>query len=86
MKQLYKIVSDGYIEGFGTNGGEDVTEITEAEYTELDEFFKTMPKAPVGKAYRMKAEPLEWVLVDDPIEDEDIDDAEAFDIIFGGAE
>lgn len=86
MRAFYKLVHDGYIDGFGTNGGDDVTKITEAEYNELNEFFKTMPKAPDGKMYRMKADPLEWVLFDAPIEDDDIDDAEAYNIIFGGAE
>ena len=86
MTAFYKVVSDGFINGFGTNGNDDVTEITEAEYNEIMAFFKTMPKAPDGKMYRMKADPLEWVLVDAPIEDDDIDDAEAFDIIFGGGE
>lgn len=86
MTAFYKVVSDGFIDGFGTNGNDEVTEITEAEYGELVAFFHTRPTAPDGKAYRMKADPLEWVLVDAPIEDDDIDDAEAYNIIFGGVE
>lgn len=67
MTAFYKVVSDGFIDGFGTNGNDDVTEITEAEYRELIAFFRTRPTAPDGKMYRMKAVPLEWVLADAPI-------------------
>lgn len=87
MTDFYKIIEDGFVAGFGTNGNESVTAITEEEYNDLVDYFKTRPTAPSGKAYIMRDNPREWVLVDVPEPgEEEIDDAEAFDIIFGGAE
>ena len=86
MTAFYKIVSDGFVDGFGTNGNDSVIEITETEYNDLMAFFETMPTAPVGKTYRMKENPLEWVLVDAPEDDPDLDAAELLDILLGGAE
>lgn len=84
MTAFYKVITNGFIDGFGTNGNDEATGITEAEYGELIAFFRTRPTAPDGKMYLLRDDPLEWVLVDAPLEDDDIDDAEAFDIIFGG--
>lgn len=86
MTAFYKIVSDGFVDGFGTNGNDSVTGISEAEYKELMAFFHTLPVAPAGKKYLMRAEPLAWVLVDEPDPDPELDDAEALEIILGGAE
>lgn len=86
MTAFYKVITNGFIDGFGTNGNDEVTGITEAEYGELIAFFRARPTAPDGKMCRLKADPLEWVLVDAPIEDDDIDEAEAYNIIFGGVE
>ena len=84
MTAFYKLVTGGFIDGFGTNGNDEVAEITEQEYNGLLAFFDTRPKAPDGKAYVLRDDPREWVLVDAPIEDDDVDDAEAFEILFGG--
>ena len=86
MTNFYKIVEDGFIAGFGTNGDDSVTAITEEEYNDLVAFFRTRPAAPSGKAYIMRDNPREWVLIDVPIVEDDIDDAEAFDIVFGGGD
>lgn len=85
MTDFYKVVIDGFVDGFGTNGNDSVTEITEAEYDELRSMFRSMPTAPDGYAYLLRDNPREWVLIEVPIEDEDIDDVEAFEMLFGGA-
>lgn len=86
MTAFYKIVENGFATGFGTNGGDDVTGITETEYNALLEMFAARPTAPDGYAYRLQDDPREWVLVEMPPDpDEDIDDAEALEILLGGA-
>ena len=86
MTAYYKIVEDGYIVGFGTNGGDEVSGITEAEYNALSEMFADRPTAPEGYAYMIQDDPREWVLVELPPEpDPDIDDSEALEILLGGA-
>lgn len=86
MTDFYKIVSGGYITGFGTNGSDNVTAITEAEYNDLSEMFAARPTAPEGYAYMIQDDPREWVLVELPPDpDEDIDDSEALEILLGGA-
>lgn len=86
MTDFYKVVSDGYIIGFGTNGGNDVTRITEAEYEQLQAVFAERPTPPAGYDYLLQDDPLGWVLVEMPPDpDEDIDDAEALEILLGGA-
>jgi hypothetical protein len=85
MTAFYKVVEDNFVAGFGTNGGDEVTGITETEYNALAEMFADRPTAPEGYAYMIQDDPREWVLVELPPDpDEDIDDAEAFAIIFGG--
>ena len=87
MTDFYKIVIDGYIEGFGTNGPDSVTAITEAEYAELQAAFAQRPTAPEGYEYLLQDDPLAWVLVELPPEpDPDVDDEEALSILLGGAE
>ena len=83
MTEYYKIVDDGYIVGFGTNGNDECTAITEQEYTQLRAVFADRPTAPTGYDYRLKVD-LTWELVEN--EEPDIDDSEAIDIILGGAE
>ena len=86
MIDFYKVVSDGYIDGFGTNGPDTVTEITEAEYAELQAVFSERPTPPDGYDYQLQDDPLEWVLVELPPEpDPDVDDDEALVILLGGA-
>ena len=58
MKAFYKIVKDGYIEAFGTNGGDDVTEIAEADYNELCAVFAVRPDK-YGYDYRLRDD-LTW--------------------------
>lgn len=84
MNAYYKTVENGFVTGFGTNGNTSTTKITKTEYNSLVSFFNTRPVAPVSKAYMMRDEPREWVLVDAP--PEEITDSEALEIILGGVE
>lgn len=62
------------------------SEITEAEYNRIHEIIKIKPTAPVGYGYRL-TDALEWKLYELPSEDDDpeISEAEALEIILGGA-
>lgn len=71
MTAFYKIVHDGYIEGFGTNGGDDAAEITEAEYAALRAVFAARPHAD-GCDYRLR-EDLTWEAVEsEPYPEEEL--------------
>ena len=81
--RYYKTTANGYIISIGTgNGG---TEITEEEYNAIVYALQNKPEPTATTDYDL-TENLEWVAYSiEPVED-DIDDAEAFNIIFGGEE
>lgn len=82
----YYIRSDsGYILAIGTGLGG--TEITEAEYTEIMTVIHAKPAATETKDYRLR-EDLTWeeYEVEPPEPDPEIDEAEAWEIIFGEEE
>lgn len=62
-------------------------EITETEYNEILSMLHSRPTAPDGFAYRL-TENLEWELYELPTEEADpeLTEAEALDIILGGAD
>ena len=80
MTAFYKIVSGGFIDGFGTNGSDGVDEITEAEYQHLRAVFAERPTPPEGYDYRLR-EDLSWELVE--TEEPELDDSEALSILLG---
>ena len=86
MKEFYKVVVNGCIEGFGTNGPDSVTEITEEEYAQLQAFFAERPTAPEGYEYLLQDDPLEWMMVELPPDDPELDDSEALELLLGGGE
>lgn len=71
--------NNGYLI-YGMRGSE-----TDAEYKNLVETLKTKPKPIEGHEWKLKYPSFEWEAVEVE-ENPDIDDTEAFDIIFGGAE
>ena len=80
--EYLKIVQNGYIMSLhivisGGNCGE-------AEYNSLLALFGNRPEAPSGYWYLLRADTLEWELVEAP-ENDDVDDAEALAILLGGA-
>ena len=80
--RYFKFITDGIIVSIGTgNGGE---EITESEYNEILAVIASKQKRK-GYGYLLK-EDLTWEeykMEDDP--DPDIDEIEAFELLFGGA-
>lgn len=80
-----KMVEDGYIVAVGT--GIVGTEITEEEYTEIMTAIGNSPTAPNGYEYKLRADNLEWKLVELPPQPEpDPDPEEALSILLGGEE
>lgn len=64
MKDFYKFIVNGYLEGVGTNGSDDVDEITESEYETLKTLIQAKPEAPEGYVYRLRADTLVWELAE----------------------
>ena len=62
--RFYKIVDDGFIVMVGEGGGG--TEITESEYSTILDIIHAAPTAPEGYAYMLRADTLEWELVELP--------------------
>ena len=87
MTAYYKIVDgDGFISGFGTNGSDSATAITEEDYNSLTTMFSNRPTAEEGHAYILRDNPREWVLIEVPIVPEEVDPEEALSILLGGEE
>ncbi len=86
--RYYKNTIDGYIAALSTGFGQ--IEITEEEYNSILAVIRSAPVAPNGYAYLLRADTLDWELAEAPSEpepeEEEIDDAEAFGILFGGVE
>lgn len=82
--KYYKQIADGYIVYVGTGGG---AEITEEEYGHILSVIRAKPPTTETTDYRLR-EDLTWeeYPIDPPEPDPDIDEAEAYAIIFGGAE
>ncbi len=84
MERLYKQISDGYI--FAIGKGLGGTEITQTEYDAISSAIAEKPERTGNTDYLLR-EDLTWEAYEvEPEEEPDIDEAEAFDIIFGGAE
>ena len=83
--RYYKEIIQGYISSIGTGLGG--IEISDVEYNELLTTIRNRPTPPPGYDYWLRADTLEWELVELPPEpvDPDIDDAELLDILLGGA-
>lgn len=82
--KFYKQTTDGYISAIGTGGG---IEITETEYNKIKTVIRNRPEETPTTGYRLR-EDLTWEAceVDPPDPDPEIDDAEVYAILFGGAE
>ena len=78
-----KAIANGYIMSLHIVNGEG--NCGKEEYDSLEAMFLERPEAPEGYWYLLRADTLEWELVEAP-EDDDVDDAEAIEILLGGAE
>lgn len=76
-----KVVCNGYILGVGIA---NIGNITEEEYNEITDIFRSAPVAPTGYTYKLRADTLEWELVELPPQPVEITDSEALEIILGG--
>ena len=86
MVRYYKQTSDNYIIAIGTGAGG--TEITKVEYDEIMAIIQNRPSAD-GKGYRLKAD-LTWEAYDlppepEPSDEDELSDAQALNILLGGA-
>lgn len=83
--RYYKIIDGEHLKAIGTGcGGE---EITEEEYNRIRDLIRNKPTAPDGYGYRL-TDALEWELYESPVEVEDdpeLTEAEALEILLGGA-
>lgn len=85
----FKIVSGGYIVSIGSYDGElnspVAAIITKAQHDEIATIYASKPAATETTDYRLR-EDLTWeeYPVDPPDPDPDMDDAEAFQYLFGG--
>ena len=77
----YKNITDGHITCIGTGTGD--IEITQDEYESILAVIQSRPIPDVGFDYKLR-ENLTWEQVDAPvIEDEEISDEEAMNIMLG---
>ena len=86
--KLYKVLADDYLIAIGENIGG--VEITESEYNTIMQKIQTKPADPDGYTYELRADNLEWELVELPPapepQDEELSADEALDIILGVSE
>ena len=87
----YAIITESeYIIGLCQSENDMVNEVTEEMFNIVSATLLTRPHdAPEGYDYKLRADTLEWELVElppAPEPSEDVDDSEALDIILGGAE
>jgi len=78
------IISDGYIRAFTTYGGAEITaEVRDSILQKMAD----APSAPSGYTYKLRADTLEWELVelpDEPPVEEEPTSEEILDILLGG--
>ena len=82
--KYFKNVEDHFLVSVSTGAG--MEEITQEEYRHILSVVRSSPEAGEGFTYRLKTD-LTWELVELPPEDDDpeLSDADALDIILGGA-
>ena len=85
--RYYKQIIDNYLTAIGTGPGN--IEITEAEYNQIISIIQNRPQSG-GKGYRLKTD-LTWEAYDlppepEPSDEDELSDAEALNILLGGAQ
>ena len=84
--RYYKQIIDNYLTAIGTGPGN--TEITEAEYNQILSIIQNRPQSE-DKGYKLKTD-LTWEEYDlppepEPSDEDELSDAEALNILLGGA-
>lgn len=83
--RYYKEIAGGYVSAVGV--GLNDTEITEDEYNEILSIIHNKPTPPSGYDYMLRADTLEWELVElPPMPEPELTDEEALEILLGGGE
>lgn len=62
----FAVISGGFVDSFGTAAREIATFITESRYNEIKSKLGNHPTAPDGYTYKLRADTLEWELVELP--------------------
>lgn len=73
-----KIIDNGFIIGIGYGYGE---KITESEFNEILHTVSNRPIAPTGFTYKLKANTLEWELVEMPAQEPENEEAQLSDYV-----
>ena len=82
--RYYKEIVGAYVSAVGV--GLNDTEITEDEYNEILSIIHNKPASPSGYDYMLRADTLEWELVElPPMPEPEPTAEELLDIILGGA-
>lgn len=82
--RYYIEIIQGYISSIGT--GLSGVEISEVKYNELLTTIRNRPTPPPGYDYWLRADTLEWELVElPPMPEPELTDEEALEILLGGA-
>ena len=81
--RYYKITGEGFIYSIGVGDGGE--EISEEEYNTIQTAIANKPEATETTDYMLRTD-LTWDAYDVEPVDPEIDEAEAFEIIFGGEE
>lgn len=82
--RYYIEIIQGYISSIGT--GFSGVEISEVKYNELLTTIRNRPTPPPGYDYWLRADTLEWELVElPPMPEPELTDEEALEILLGGA-
>lgn len=80
-----KILDGNYISCILSGNNVRGIEVTDEDYNNILEIINSCPTAPEGFAYRLTVN-LEWELYELPVvEDDEITDTEALNILLGGA-
>lgn len=73
-----KIIDNGFIIGIGYGYGE---KITESEFNDILHTVSIRPIAPTGFTYKLKANTLEWELVEIPVQEPEDEEAQLSDYV-----
>ena len=86
MTFFFMTVSGGYVESYGAASAEVQTAVSEETYNLISERISEKPAAPDGFAYKLRADTLEWELVElPPMPEPELTDEEVLEILLGGA-
>lgn len=77
----FKVLESDYIVGTGTTENDIPNSISESDYNNIRSLFINRPTAQDGFTYKLKADTLEWELVELPEPIETDDDATESDYI-----